>query len=85
MLTRLIEAFEHLTMDRQLLKEELKVQGKVLAARVERKSGKRLVLEGIRVASNPEVYQKIKAIEDAAAAKKKQKVPGRGRGRPRKV
>ena len=59
-----------------MLKEELEAQGKVLAARAECKSGKKFVLEGIRVASNPEVYQKIKAIENAAAAKKKLKIPG---------
>ena len=37
------------------------------------------------MASDPEVYRKIKALEDAAAEKKKRKVLGRDRGRPRKV
>ena len=74
--SNLMKAFEHMTIDKGLLKEELEVQGKLITARAERKSGKRLVLEGVTVASDPEVYRKIKALEDAAVEKKKRKVLG---------
>ena len=81
-MTRLIEAFERLTTNRQLLKEKLETQDKVLAARTERKSGKRFVLG---IASKSEMYQKIKVIEDAVAAKKKRKISDRDRDRFRKI
>jgi len=74
--SNLMKAFDHMTIDKGLLKEELEVQGKLITARAERKSGKRLVLEGVTVASDPEVYRKIKALEDAAVEKKKRKVLG---------
>jgi hypothetical protein len=43
-LTRLTEMFERLLIDKQLLREELEVQAKVLTAKAEHKNGKRIVL-----------------------------------------
>ena len=77
-------AFERLIIDRQFLREEL-AESKVLTAIAQRKSSKRIVLEGVRVANHGKMYRKIKALEDAAAEKKKRKSPGRGRCSPRKV
>jgi hypothetical protein len=39
-----------------------------------------MILEGVRMASDPECIEKTKALEEAIAEMKKQQVLGRGRG-----
>jgi hypothetical protein len=49
---------EKKSLGRKDIRNKLKARGKVLTSRMERKNGKRIVLEKIGITSDPEMYWK---------------------------
>ena len=64
-MTRLTDTFERLILDRQ------EIKGTSQSATLEHKNDKRIVLEEIRIASDPEMYRKIEVLKDVTVEKKK--------------